>query len=125
MDVVVWLRSLGLGKYEAAFRENEVDLTFSLSLRRITFASLLSHYPTWRSAQAPQGHCGARAAKKQNGPVADTAHPIAQAETAERRQVTVMFCDLVGSMASSSSPRFPFSSINAGSTLVRASANTA
>jgi SAM domain (Sterile alpha motif) len=25
MDVVVWLRSLGLGQYEAAFRENEVD----------------------------------------------------------------------------------------------------
>ena len=25
MDVVVWLRSLGLGKYEAAFRENEID----------------------------------------------------------------------------------------------------
>ena len=27
MDVVVWLRSLGLGKYEAAFRENEIDET--------------------------------------------------------------------------------------------------
>ena len=26
MDVVVWLRSLGLGKYEAAFRENEKTL---------------------------------------------------------------------------------------------------
>jgi hypothetical protein len=25
MDVVVWLRSLGLGRYEAAFRENEID----------------------------------------------------------------------------------------------------
>jgi SAM domain (Sterile alpha motif) len=24
MDVVVWLRSLGLGKYETAFRENEI-----------------------------------------------------------------------------------------------------
>jgi hypothetical protein len=24
MDVVVWLRSLGLEKYEAAFRENEI-----------------------------------------------------------------------------------------------------
>jgi SAM domain (Sterile alpha motif) len=24
MDIVVWLRSLGLGKYEAAFRENEI-----------------------------------------------------------------------------------------------------
>ena len=27
MDVVVWLRSLGLGEYEAAFRENEIDET--------------------------------------------------------------------------------------------------
>ena len=27
MDVVVWLRSLGLGQYEAAFRENEIDET--------------------------------------------------------------------------------------------------
>ena len=25
MDVVVWLRSLGLGKYEAAFREVEIN----------------------------------------------------------------------------------------------------
>jgi hypothetical protein len=25
MDIVVWLWSLGLGKYEAVFRENEVD----------------------------------------------------------------------------------------------------
>jgi hypothetical protein len=27
MDVVVWLRSLGLGKYEALFRENDIDET--------------------------------------------------------------------------------------------------
>jgi hypothetical protein len=27
MDVVVWLRSLGLGKYEAVFRENDIDET--------------------------------------------------------------------------------------------------
>ena len=27
MDMVVWLRSLGLGKYEAAFRDNEIDET--------------------------------------------------------------------------------------------------
>jgi hypothetical protein len=25
MDVVVWLRSLGLDRYEAAFRDNEID----------------------------------------------------------------------------------------------------
>ena len=27
MDIVVWLRGLGLGKYEAAFRENDIDET--------------------------------------------------------------------------------------------------
>ena len=27
MDLGDWLRSLGLGKYEAAFRENEIDET--------------------------------------------------------------------------------------------------
>ncbi len=27
MDIVVWLRSLGLGKYEATFRENKIDET--------------------------------------------------------------------------------------------------
>jgi SAM (Sterile alpha motif) domain-containing protein len=32
MDIVVWLRSLGLGKYEAAFRENEIDETILPSL---------------------------------------------------------------------------------------------
>jgi hypothetical protein len=25
MDIIAWLRSMGLGKYEAAFRENEID----------------------------------------------------------------------------------------------------
>ena len=32
MDVVVWLRSLGLGKYEALFRENDIDDTVVLTL---------------------------------------------------------------------------------------------
>ena len=32
MDVGGWLRSLGLGKYEAAFRENEIDETVLPSL---------------------------------------------------------------------------------------------
>jgi hypothetical protein len=32
MDIVVWLRSLGLGRYEAAFRDNEIDETILPSL---------------------------------------------------------------------------------------------
>ena len=27
MDIVVWLRSLGLGQYEAVFRQNDIDET--------------------------------------------------------------------------------------------------
>ena len=32
MDTVLWLRSLGLGKYEAIFRENDIDETVLPSL---------------------------------------------------------------------------------------------
>jgi hypothetical protein len=32
MDIVVWLRGLGLGKYEAVFRENDIDETVLPSL---------------------------------------------------------------------------------------------
>jgi SAM domain (Sterile alpha motif) len=36
MDVTVWLRSLGLGKYEAIFRENDIDETVLPSLTHET-----------------------------------------------------------------------------------------
>jgi uncharacterized membrane protein len=32
MDIVLWLRSLGLRKYEAIFRENDIDETVLPSL---------------------------------------------------------------------------------------------
>ncbi len=40
MDVVVWLWGLGLGKYEAAFRENEIDETVLPSLTHKTLKEL-------------------------------------------------------------------------------------
>jgi SAM domain (Sterile alpha motif) len=40
MDIVVWLRGLGLGKYEAAFRENEIDETVLPSLTHETLKEL-------------------------------------------------------------------------------------
>jgi hypothetical protein len=40
MDVAVWPRSLGLGRYEAAFRDNEIDGTVLPSLTHETLKKL-------------------------------------------------------------------------------------
>jgi class 3 adenylate cyclase len=106
MDVVVWLRSLGLGKYEAAFRENEIDETVLPSLTHETLRELgvtavghrlkllgaIAILRTSASAQAPS--TGVEVARALVGPPTESQKPEA---VGERRHVTVMFCDLVGS----------------------------
>jgi SAM domain (Sterile alpha motif) len=42
MDVMVWLRSLGIGKYEAAFRENEIDETVLPNMTAEDISSFVS-----------------------------------------------------------------------------------
>jgi class 3 adenylate cyclase len=106
MDVVVWLRSLGLGKYEAAFRENAIDETVLPSLTHENLKELgvtaLGHRLKLLDAIAALRND----ASVQNPLVAAApARPSAATPTAaraaepvgERRHVTVMFCDLVGS----------------------------
>ncbi len=104
MDIVVWLRSLGLGKYEAAFRDNEIDETVLPSLTHENLKELgvtaLGHRVKLLDAIAALRND----ASVQTPPVAaaparpSAATPTAVAEAAgERRYVTVMFCDLVGS----------------------------
>ncbi len=95
MDVTEWLRSLGLGQYAPAFEENHIgpELLPSLSgddLKELGVASL-GHRRAMLAAIA-----GLRA-----GPAAaDVSAPEpAAGSAAERRQLTVMFCDLVGSTA--------------------------
>ena len=103
MDIVVWLRSLGLGKYEAAFRENEIDETILPSLTHETLKELgitaVGHRLKLLDAIAVL-----RSDASGKRPSVDTATtssaPISPPEDrAERRQVTVMFSDLVGSTA--------------------------
>ena len=61
MDIVVWLRSLGLGKYEAAFRESDIDETVLPSLTAEDLKELgvaaLGHRRTLLDAMAA---CGKR-----------------------------------------------------------------
>jgi hypothetical protein len=102
MDVVVWLRSLGLGKYEAAFRENDIDETVLLTLTTEDLKELgvtaLGHRHKLLDAIA-----ALRTNSNSKMPLADVATTtVAQStpeDRAERRQVTVMFSDLVGSTA--------------------------
>src|ERR1700752_519949 len=103
MEVGGWLRSLGLGKYEAAFRENDIDETVLPGLTHETLKELgvasVGHRMKLLDAIA-----ALRNAARGNAPSIDaattsnaaSAHPE---DRSERRQVTVMFSDLVGSTA--------------------------
>ena len=102
MDVVVWLRSLGLGKYEAAFRDNEIDETVLPSLTHETLKELgvtaVGHRLKLLDAIAALRSDAS--GKKPSVDAATTSSPsVPPEDRAERRQVTVMFSDLVGSTA--------------------------
>jgi class 3 adenylate cyclase len=103
MDLGGWLRSLGLERYEAAFRENEINDRVLPSLTQEDLKEI---------GVGPVGHrrilleaiAALRADATGKAPSAEvataSATPSASPEDrAERRQVTVMFSDLVGSTA--------------------------
>jgi class 3 adenylate cyclase len=103
MDVVVWLRSLGLGKYEAAFRENEIDETILPNLTAEDLkdlgVSIVGHRRKILDAIAalrPDTVVKTPSADAAAASSLPSTHPE---DRAERRQVTVMFSDLVGSTA--------------------------
>ena len=95
MDIVVWLRSLGLGKYEAAFRENEIDEKVLPSLTAEDLKELgvtaLGHRRKLLDAIAvlPSDTSAVESPAE--------VRRVSAASRAERRQVTVMFSELVGS----------------------------
>jgi class 3 adenylate cyclase len=105
MDVVVWLRSLGLGKYEAAFRENDIDETILPSLthenlKELGVTSLGHRVKLLDAIAALRNDAGTKAASVDSParPSTATSTSLSIAEAAgERRHITVMFCDLVGS----------------------------
>jgi class 3 adenylate cyclase len=102
MDIVVWLRSLGLGKYEAAFRENEIDETVLPSLTHETLKELgvaaVGHRLKLLDAIAALRNDASGKTSSVDAATTSSA-PSAPENRAERRQVTVMFSDLVGSTA--------------------------
>jgi class 3 adenylate cyclase len=100
MDVVVWLRSLGLGKYEAAFRDNDIDETVLSGLtdehlKELGVASIGHRVKLLDAIAALRNDAGGKAPSVDAATTSGAPSP----HPAERRQVTVMFSDLVGSTA--------------------------
>jgi class 3 adenylate cyclase/predicted ATPase len=92
MNIAAWLRGLGFQQYEQAFRDNAIDAAVLPELTADDLkelgVSLVGHRRKLLAAIAAlrRGVDGAP-------------DPVAGNATAERRQLTVMFCDLVGSTA--------------------------
>jgi class 3 adenylate cyclase/predicted ATPase len=97
MNIAAWLRSLGLERYEAAFRDNEIDGTVLPSLTAEDLKDLgvviVGHRRKLLDAIA------ALRADVSAKPDAVALSDRTADDAAERRQVTVMFSDLVGSTA--------------------------
>src|SRR6516164_6612201 len=95
MDVGGWLRSLGLGQYEALFRASDIDADILPELTEVDLEKLgvsLGHRKRLLRAIS-----GLTAAETSAAPSASTG--VKPHDAAERRQLTVMFCDLIGSTA--------------------------
>ena len=106
MDVASWLRSLGLERYEAAFRDNEItekvlprltaedlkDLGVSVVGHRRVLLDAIADLRSDASVHTP----AVAAAPTRPSTATPIAAPVAEA-VGERRYLTVLFCDLVGS----------------------------
>src|SRR5216684_1008399 len=100
IDVKSWLQQLGLAQYEPAFRDNEVDGDILPDLTAEDLiglgVTLIGHRRKLLSAIAALGAAASPAPALTAVP-ASAPPPTPAPAQAERRQLTVMFCDLVGS----------------------------
>jgi class 3 adenylate cyclase/tetratricopeptide (TPR) repeat protein len=101
IDVASWLQQLGLAQYEPAFRDNGVDGEILPDLTADDLIAIgvtaVGHRRKLLSAIAA---LGAAAPAPALTAIPASVPPAAPAPAqAERRQLTVMFCDLVGSTA--------------------------
>lgn len=93
LDIELWLKSIGLEKYADVFARHDIDLDVALGLSEQDLEKL----------GLSLGHCRkflAAVAKLRTGGAQTQADaPRLEAAVVERRQVTVVFTDLVGSTA--------------------------
>ena len=101
MDVAEWLRALGLGQYTSAFRDNDIDGEVVPELTADDLISIgVTSVGHRRKLLAAIATLSAEPPTVAQSAASATSAPTSASKTgAERRQLTVMFCDLVGSTA--------------------------
>jgi class 3 adenylate cyclase/tetratricopeptide (TPR) repeat protein len=100
MNIRVWLRSLGLGRYERRFRDNKIDSDVLADLTDGDLTELgvpLGDRKRLLGAIAELAAREPRPAPARPAGAPASVQSFAQLDSAERRPITVMFCDLVGS----------------------------
>jgi len=99
MDVAGWLRGLDLGQYEANFRDNKINAALLTRLTNDDLkdmgVSALGDRILLLDAIALLA--GAKSPSDVPASSLSPSHPKGPQVSAERRPITVMFCDLVGS----------------------------
>src|SRR5262249_32772449 len=103
MDVAAWLRGLGLEQYAQLFRDNDIDGEILCGMTAEDLKELgISSFGHRRRLLNAITALGGEPPTRDMAQSASSATPApipALAIEAERRQLTVMFCDLVGSTA--------------------------
>jgi class 3 adenylate cyclase/predicted ATPase len=99
MDVAGWLRSLGLGQYEEKFRDNRIDTDVlpQLTADDLKDIGVSAVGDRRRLLAAIAVLAGATPSANVPASVAKSAPRKGAEISAERRPITVMFCDLAGS----------------------------
>ena len=93
MDVAIWLRSLGLSRYEAAFSDNSIDADV---LPDLTDGDLLQLGVNLGDRKRLLKAIASLGSTEPAKPAAVATQSLSKSP-AERRPITVMFCDLVDS----------------------------
>jgi class 3 adenylate cyclase/predicted ATPase len=98
VEIAAWLHGLGLEQYEAAFRDNAIDADVLRDLTEVDLEKLgvtsLGHRKKLLRAIA-----ASTALNPESKPAVPPSSGERSTHVAERRQLTVMFADLVGSTA--------------------------
>jgi class 3 adenylate cyclase len=99
MDVGGWLRGLGLGQYEANFRDNKIDadLLPRLTADDLKDIGVSALGDRLRPLDAIAALAGAKSPSDVPASPSKPAPPKRPEISAERRPIMVKFCDLVGS----------------------------